>query len=76
MQITCGMLAEMIDNVTSKDTADVSIETAIEDIRGSDMTVTEWLCRLIPSKTLEALKAHSETPLWGEHAAKPEEIAC
>jgi hypothetical protein len=72
--LTCGQLAEMIEAVADKDTTDTSIEADIERIRDSDMAIVEWLCRLIPKSTIEALRAHEQAPLWGEHAATPDEI--
>ena len=73
--LSCGQLAELIEAVADKDTSDTSIETCIEEIQESDMAVVEWLCRLIPKSTIEALKAHEQTPLWGEHAVTADEIS-
>lgn len=75
MTVTCGMLAEMIEAVTLVPHGDPANESAICEFSDSDMTLIEWLCRLVPRSTIDALKAHDQSPLWGDGAPEPADIA-
>lgn len=77
MTVTCGALAEMIEAVTEPPFGDDnnSNESALIEISNSDLTVIEWLCRLVPSSTVDALKANDQSPLWGDGAPVPADIA-
>lgn len=75
MTVTCGMLAEMIEAVTSVPHGDPANESAICEFSDSDMTLIEWLCRLVPRSTVDTLKAHDQSPLWGDGAPEPADIA-
>lgn len=72
--ITCGMLAELIEAVTEPPFGDDSNNSALVEISDMDLMAIDWICRLIPSSTVKALKAHDRFPLWGDGAPEPADI--
>ena len=72
--LPCGLLVELIEAVTCHEHGSEDNESAITDIQECDMTIIEWLCRLVPQGALDALRQNAGRPLWGDGAPDPSEI--